>query len=395
MTLQSMQVRLVSTANIPDGAIVSVKAGAMRRQAPASSGRAFRFTAEDLARGELKVDVLAKVGSGSICIVPPRSAEVPQRYKLALNSETGMACEVVVGGAESLDQRATIGDVTAAEAGDSGQASPSVSPTKGIITAKESQAYLESIGVLPFMQRVLQMVVKEKPSRPFEFIAAQFSHGHDLPTIVVPTAANPTTAAAAADPTTPKASADCGGVVSPTFTGFACREFTTGDVYEGDFVNGVRHGQGKYHFSNGDMYAGEWCDDEMHGQGRMHYHKGMYYEGQWDHGRHHGRGRYVWIEAREEYEGEFQHNDQTGWGRWIHANDDVYEGQFLAGVRHGQGRLVLSDGTVAFEGLFESGKPVPDAGVMLPPGVKDVIWVPGATLAGDGKAMTDIGTDGV
>jgi hypothetical protein len=39
----------------------------------------------------------------------------------------------------------------------------------------------------------------------------------------------------------------------------------------GDFVNGKKHGKGKYTFSNGDEYDGEWAEDKKHGAGKYVY----------------------------------------------------------------------------------------------------------------------------
>ncbi len=34
------------------------------------------------------------------------------------------------------------------------------------------------------------------------------------------------------------------------------------DVYEGYWVNGMRHGEGQYRFFNGDLYKGFWINDK-------------------------------------------------------------------------------------------------------------------------------------
>lgn len=38
-----------------------------------------------------------------------------------------------------------------------------------------------------------------------------------------------------------------------------------GSRYEGDFVDGKRHGHGEMLWYNGDRYIGEWKDDNIHG----------------------------------------------------------------------------------------------------------------------------------
>ena len=38
--------------------------------------------------------------------------------------------------------------------------------------------------------------------------------------------------------------------------------------FEGEFLNGNRHGQGIYYYSNEDYYEGEWKDNKKHGAGK-------------------------------------------------------------------------------------------------------------------------------
>jgi hypothetical protein len=43
--------------------------------------------------------------------------------------------------------------------------------------------------------------------------------------------------------------------------------FTNGDVYEGNFVNGKRHGIGAYNYANGNRFEGEFKNDKPNGRG--------------------------------------------------------------------------------------------------------------------------------
>jgi len=42
--------------------------------------------------------------------------------------------------------------------------------------------------------------------------------------------------------------------------------FVSGDVYEGEFREGKRHGVGMYRYSNGDVYEGQWMKGKKHGE---------------------------------------------------------------------------------------------------------------------------------
>jgi hypothetical protein len=49
------------------------------------------------------------------------------------------------------------------------------------------------------------------------------------------------------------------------------------DIYEGTWLNGVRHGEGEYRFFNGDVYKGFWVNDKKEGRGSLHMDTGDLY----------------------------------------------------------------------------------------------------------------------
>ncbi|XP_049758788.1 radial spoke head 10 homolog B isoform X1 [Elephas maximus indicus] len=49
--------------------------------------------------------------------------------------------------------------------------------------------------------------------------------------------------------------------------------------YIGEFVNGNRHGHGKFYYASGAMYEGEWVSNKKHGMGRFTFKNGRVYEG--------------------------------------------------------------------------------------------------------------------
>ncbi|XP_027628318.1 radial spoke head 10 homolog B2 isoform X2 [Tupaia chinensis] len=49
--------------------------------------------------------------------------------------------------------------------------------------------------------------------------------------------------------------------------------------YIGEFVNGCRHGHGKFYYASGAMYEGEWVSNKKHGMGRLTFKNGRVYEG--------------------------------------------------------------------------------------------------------------------
>lgn len=61
-----------------------------------------------------------------------------------------------------------------------------------------------------------------------------------------------------------------------TFTGDGIYEYPNG-VYEGSFVNGVRHGYGKMRFNDGKEFLGNWKDDARNGRGKLFFPDGNSY----------------------------------------------------------------------------------------------------------------------
>ena len=106
-------------------------------------------------------------------------------------------------------------------------------------------------------------------------------------------------------------------------------EYDGGDVYEGEILNGKRHGRGTYTWADGDTYEGDWMDGKRCGRGKLiQYGKSpsgetymkYSYDGEWLDSKEHGHGICV--------EGDFS---------WF-KNDKVLEGEWVNGKR--QGRFV-------------------------------------------------------
>jgi hypothetical protein len=50
---------------------------------------------------------------------------------------------------------------------------------------------------------------------------------------------------------------------SSVFAAITYTQFDDGDTYEGNLVNDVMNGYGKYTWSNGDIYEGDWVNGAM------------------------------------------------------------------------------------------------------------------------------------
>ena len=98
------------------------------------------------------------------------------------------------------------------------------------------------------------------------------------------------------------------------------RCFDKDSVYEGDFVNGVPHGKGKYRseeFNNRYVYEGDFVNDEQTGKGKKTY--------------------------------------EGGTGKWRKMRGSVYEGDFVKGEPHGIGKMTYANGWVE-EGKWKDGE---------------------------------------
>lgn len=75
----------------------------------------------------------------------------------------------------------------------------------------------------------------------------------------------------------------------------------TGRHYRGHWENGKYHGQGTYTFQNGDIYQGEYFHGQKHGHGKLTMNeKGVVYEGEWSVGKQHGEGKlYATADLKE------------------------------------------------------------------------------------------------
>ena len=159
------------------------------------------------------------------------------------------------------------------------------------------------------------------------------------------------------------------------------------DIYDGETVNGLKHGKGAVFYKSGARYDGEWMNgmehghgsklwaDEdteagggsyvgefrngvFHGQGKRVFtagdRAGNTYEGGWANGRKNGEGRYVWASGAV-YEGGWLNDCQHGHGRYEYDNGSSYEGEFKNAVRWGKGVFVYKNGR-RYEGEFKMGE---------------------------------------
>lgn len=124
-----------------------------------------------------------------------------------------------------------------------------------------------------------------------------------------------------------------------------------GDTYEGEYMDGLRHGWGTCVLPNGRMYEGEWSEGVEHGFGIISGAKNeVLFEGEFCEGQFHGCGTYYFTPPRkgepyEYFEGEWKDGMRHGHGVYTEADGTCYIGEWRGDGRCGRGRLACADGS--------------------------------------------------
>jgi hypothetical protein len=99
------------------------------------------------------------------------------------------------------------------------------------------------------------------------------------------------------------------------------------DKYDGEFLNGNRHGFGTYFYANGNKYIGEWNNDRPNGKGTMIFASGAKYIGEVKNGKRHGQGSYFYSDGErltgKWNEGEFV--DSSSYKKLENDNSNFYK----------------------------------------------------------------------
>ncbi|GLE02030.1 hypothetical protein PINS_up010868 [Pythium insidiosum] len=156
-------------------------------------------------------------------------------------------------------------------------------------------------------------------------------------------------------------------------------KYANGDVYDGEWVDGKRHGHGELTFADGGgSYVGGFTRDMFDGFGVLERHhvvvrrpleppslvsgalrlhvkrRSERYEGEFRMGRRHGRGS-LRSATREVYDGQFVDDYYDGRGVCAYPNGDVYDGEWRHGRWHGHGELRRGRDGSSYVGEFCNG----------------------------------------
>ena len=94
-------------------------------------------------------------------------------------------------------------------------------------------------------------------------------------------------------------------------------------VYEGDLINGICEGKGKYIFENGDYYIGQFKNGLRDGLGKQYYkNKQLQYDGMWKCDMRNEHGIY-YYENGDYFIGFWKDNQKVGKGELYNKNREI------------------------------------------------------------------------
>jgi hypothetical protein len=118
-----------------------------------------------------------------------------------------------------------------------------------------------------------------------------------------------------------------------------------GWTYKGSFHEGEVHGRGELAFADGRRHVGHFAQGRKHGKGRFSWAGGDSTEGAWDKGELVGdcHSRVTYGNG-DVYEGGMRAGSQEGTGTYTRASGHTYSGQWRAGMRAGRGKARAPNG---------------------------------------------------
>ncbi|CAK0848427.1 unnamed protein product [Prorocentrum cordatum] len=114
-------------------------------------------------------------------------------------------------------------------------------------------------------------------------------------------------------------------------------------VYEGQYRNRLRHGQGVLTLADGKSYACQWSEGKPHGTGEERWPDKTFFSGCFLDGLRHGEGTMSYPDGSS-YVGEFARGQFNGQGVFKRADGSCYRGGFSDGLIHGEGYMEFSSG---------------------------------------------------
>ncbi len=156
-----------------------------------------------------------------------------------------------------------------------------------------------------------------------------------------------------------------GNFVDGVYSGYGVMEYASTTVYEGTWEDGKWEGSCKITWDSGCIYIGEAHEGAMDGIGYMIWPMGDYYYGEWKNGSPNGAGtKYYMVDSTAEdvqhqyniYTGDMVNNLKVGKGVMRYSFGAIYDGEWANDIRSGQGTVYWEPGLefLKFVGEFKN-----------------------------------------
>lgn len=115
-----------------------------------------------------------------------------------------------------------------------------------------------------------------------------------------------------------------------------------GTAYIGEYANDKRDGKGKLILMNQSTYEGDFKNGLFHGQGVLKSNK-FIYKGQFVNGKREGFGHNEDLIKHVIYDGEYKDDYCEGKGIEKYSDGSMYKGKFKKGMKNGKGTLIIKN----------------------------------------------------
>jgi hypothetical protein len=147
-----------------------------------------------------------------------------------------------------------------------------------------------------------------------------------------------------------------GGFKEGLFDGKGVLVSGTGDHYEGQFRAGLKHGQGKQIYQTGEEYEGSFRNGIRECSRAVYKsQEGDVYNGPWKNGEKHGMFTVKYANG-DVFVGTYKHDKKDGRGKYTYCCCDVYTGEFKNDVFDGIGTMRYANGAEK-RGTWKDGAP--------------------------------------
>ena len=127
------------------------------------------------------------------------------------------------------------------------------------------------------------------------------------------------------------------------FTGDTTIVYQNGDMFSGNWKEGIIDGYGTFSWKNVGNYKGRWMNGKRNGYGTMVYNSGSRYEGEWKDGDFHGDGTYYYANG-DVYNGEWRNGLKYGQGTYEWKSGNSYRGAWINDHYTNKGIMTFSNG---------------------------------------------------